>query len=187
MKPRIAFGTLCLVILVFLVGRPFTTTSAQSSVDVPSELHHSSADAFLGHTAAPLPTNHSWREVLELKPSTVSRVRCQIEETGTSVDAQLMLASNNDLDVIILGPEQPRETESNRRFEIAIVGKARMAVARLGMSSHDFRDKWIEVTGFPRHYTESWTHGNVAVSQFVVSDLDSIEVHDSNWQGSAFE
>ena len=133
------------------------------------------------------PATLSWREILKRRPASVCRVRFQIESTATSVDEQLLLAGGNcGFAAIILEPSQPSENESRERFEVAIVGDARSAVERLGLSSSDFRDQWIEVTGFPRHFSERRADGDVAVSQFVVSEIESLEIHSSNWNGSAF-
>lgn len=102
----------------------------------------------------------SWREVLDGRPSRMCRVRFQIDSTGSNMDEQLMIAERNRFDAIILKPDQSSTAKSRRRLEVAIVGNARVAIERLGLASSDFSDQWIEVTGFPRNFSEQWAHGN---------------------------
>ena len=184
-----AFSNSTLLILVAVAMAAASTTDMFAHTNPPmpnvDRTPHENETVFPGHSKAQ-PATHSWQDILKLKPSGVCRVRFQIKSTGTSVDEQLLFAANNDFDAIILQPEQPTEKESGRRFEVAIIGDARTAIQRLGLASGDFRDQWIEVTGFPRHVDEKWVHGDVAVSQFIVRNIDAIEINSSNWSGSAF-
>ncbi|QDT43678.1 hypothetical protein Pan241w_37800 [Gimesia alba] len=181
-----------LILLSALVAAPLlcTLNSQQTSLQhlaAETKLGGEAGGLFESETKKSTPPTLTWREIQATRTAKVVRVRFQIKETATSVDEQLMQIAPSKWDAIVLSPQQERETKSNRRFEVAIVGKARIKIARLGLSSDYFKDKWIEVTGVCRHDIDPWAHGDVSVSQFLVNDLDMIEVNDSNWEGNAFD